>query len=86
LPHLFHSFSVVMDNCLNTIKLTAGRDGKNAVLSGWHDAIRHHDEVVIIVEEKMDVADAKTKVYLEKQRVFEVILHSSHTRGPADVG
>ena len=61
-----------MDNCLNTIKLIPGRDGKNAILKGWIDAIKKHDELVIKVEEKMDIAEAKKAVYVEKQRVYEV--------------
>lgn len=66
------SFCVTMDNCLNTIELAPGWDGKNAVLMGWFDAIKFHDEKVVIVEQRMDVVDAKKKIFLEKQRIFEV--------------
>eukprot|EP00952_Eustigmatos_sp_NYUAD-ZCMA_P011375 46261-Eustigmatos_ZCMA.PRE.1 len=61
-----------MDNALNNIKLVPGRDGRDAVLAGWINAIQTHDNIVKVVEQRMDVADAKKSLYLERQRIFQV--------------
>ena len=60
-----------MDNCLQSIDLIPGREGKNAILAGWVDAIKKHDEVVTQVEEWMDVVDAKKAVFLEQDRIYK---------------
>jgi hypothetical protein len=65
-------FVVTMDNALNSIKLGPGRDGKNAVLMEWFDAIKAHDVIVINMEEAIEIAENKNRAFLETQRVYEV--------------
>ena len=61
-----------MQRALQTIRLIPGRDGKNAILSGWKDAIREHDEMVLKVEEQMNVTDHMKHLNIEQQRLYQV--------------
>jgi hypothetical protein len=65
------TFSATFDNAPLTLKLEAGRDGKNAVLTKWFDPIKEHDEIVKDVEEKQAVAKALARVYAAAARTVK---------------
>lgn len=62
------TFTATFDNALLTLKLEAGRDEKNAVITKWYDPIKDHDEMVKDVEEKMEISKALAKVYSVEAR------------------
>ena len=54
-------YPVVMENCILTFDLVAGKDDKNVVLSGWKHPIHVHDKQVLEVERLMVVAQEKER-------------------------
>ena len=63
-------YSVVMENCILTFDLKAGREGKNVVLAGWKHPIHVHDKQVLEVERLMAVAQEKERDYKRELRTW----------------
>ena len=50
------------------MKLEAGRDGKNAVITKWYDPIKEHDEAVKDVEEKVSLTRLQDQLVADDDR------------------
>uniref|UniRef100_A0A7S1XWC5 Tyrosine specific protein phosphatases domain-containing protein n=1 Tax=Phaeomonas parva TaxID=124430 RepID=A0A7S1XWC5_9STRA len=67
LPRL--RFMATFDNALLTLDVAAGKGGNDAVIVGWVDAVREHDELVVQVEEVMHEVKLARKEFQHQRRL-----------------
>jgi hypothetical protein len=64
-------FEAEFDDCELALKITAGHDNINAVITGFKDPIRDHDIKVLEVEELIEVFFEKNKIYKRELRTVK---------------
>jgi hypothetical protein len=64
-------FTAEFDDCELAFFITAGKDGKNAVMGAWKDPIRDHDVKVLEVETLIEVFTEKNRAYRKEIRTIK---------------